>query len=167
MNEDELALLEERLRAILVAADLGWLMPEVDATIAAGVTLQKEVDEYGDATLYEVDAERPTTRRRPRRRQVRVTYRPLTRRERVQVLVDAIRRVGVDGPRMEQAALSHLREIAEHTHAPRVRIVDFVPDEEDTTERPIRIGGGRRRERNTAASQLERLLDDLMGEADG
>jgi hypothetical protein len=167
MNDPELVELEERLRRLLAAVNLDWLLPEIDATIAEGVILQKTVEEeYGDATIYEVRGERPTTRRRPRRRQVRVTSRPLNRRERVQVVIDAIRRVGVDGPRMEQAMLTHLSAIEESAHAPQLRSVDFLPDEEDAAGTEVRITSAGRDERDTAAIVLERLLNNLQDLAD-
>jgi hypothetical protein len=164
MNDEELALLEERLRSIVVAANLEWLLPEVDATIAEGMTFPKAVEEeYGDFTVLDDEAERPTTRRRPRRRQVRVAYRPLTRRERVHVLIDAIRQVGVDGPRTEQATLSRLRAIQD---GPPIPTIDFLPDEDDTSASATRIAFAERDERMAAADQLLRLLNELQAEAD-
>jgi hypothetical protein len=164
MNDDELALLEDRLRGILVAANLAWLLPEIDATIAEGVTFDKDIEEeYGYVTISDVDADRPATRRRPRRRQVRVASRPLTRRERVRVLIDAIRRIGVDGPRMEQAALLRLRAIQD---APPIPSIEFLPDEDDATGSPTRITVAEQDERVATADELRRLLVQLQAEAD-
>ncbi len=135
MNPFELRRLEQQLREALQDTTLSWVLDDVDAAIAAGVPeekiLRRRQQRRGDdspatspaaaAARYEVVdrsmlglGEYESSRKGGT---LVIATRAMTDEERVQLLLDAVKRVLVDLPEMELEVLKTLRSEPEATPA--------------------------------------------------
>ncbi|MDT0307351.1 hypothetical protein RM780_10290 [Streptomyces sp. DSM 44917] len=145
MDQLELRRAEQQLREALQDTALSWVIDDVDAAIAAGVPeekiLRRRQQRHSDdspaaaAARYEVVArslfglvEYEASRKRGT---LVIATRALTDGERVQLLLDAVRRVLVELPETEVAVLKTLRSEPEGDAGSRspAEAVVFVPDE--------------------------------------
>ncbi|MEV3954333.1 hypothetical protein [Streptomyces albogriseolus] len=138
MNESDLRELEDGLRSIIRSAGLAWLLDELDATIAAGVAEEKLLRRRSRSIAdgpegYEtimVAEESPDAYRRSIQRGATlvVTTRPMTSRERAELFLEALRRLLLELPRIEDEALKIMADSGSQERVP-IRSVRFAPDE--------------------------------------
>jgi hypothetical protein len=138
MNESDLRELEAALRDIIRSADLMWLLEELDATIAAGVVEEKLLRRRGRAGAggaddYEtvmVAEESPDAYRQSMQRGATLvlTTRPMTVRERAELHFEALRRLLLELPGLEEEAVKILADPGQQERVP-VRSIRFAPDE--------------------------------------
>ncbi|MFD3676105.1 hypothetical protein [Streptomyces sp. NPDC058613] len=183
MNQFELRHTEQELREALQGTALAWVLDDVDAAIAAGVPeekiLRRRAQRRGDdprdaspavaAARYEVVdrsmlgfVEFEASRKRGT---LVIATRAMTDQERVQLLLDAVRRVLVELPEIELETLKLLQTEPEGDAGRRsvAEELSFEPDESSRSRRSrTEIRADRipieRRER------LSRLLDEVTGE---
>lgn len=176
MNQFELRRVERQLREALQGTALSWVLDDVDAAIAAGVPeekiLRRRQQRRGDdspaatpaaaAARYEVVdrsmlglVEYEASRKRGT---LVIATRAMTDEERVQLFLDAVRRVLVELPEMELAVLKTLRAEPEGDAGSRsiAETVVFEPDESARSRRSRTEFRGYRMptERRTRVSQL-------------
>ncbi|WP_051777512.1 hypothetical protein [Streptomyces violaceorubidus] len=176
MDQFELRRVEGKLREALQDTALSWALDDVDAAIAAGVPeekiLRRRQQRRGDnlpatspaaaAARYEVVdrsmlglGEYESSRKGGT---LVIATRAMTEEERVQLLLDAVKRVLVDLPEMELEVLKTLRSEPEGDAGSRSMAegVVFEPDEGARTRRSrIEFRGDRvSAERRTRVSQL-------------
>jgi hypothetical protein len=176
MNQFELRRVEQQLREALQDTALSWVLDDVDAAIAAGVPeekiLRRRQQRRGDdspaaspaaaALRYEVVdrsvlglVEFEASRKRGT---LVIATRAMTDEERVQLLLDAVRRVLVELPEMELEVLKTLRTEPEGDAGSRsiAEAVVFEPDESARSRRTRTEFRGDRMptERRTRVSQL-------------
>ncbi|MGA5880690.1 hypothetical protein ACPC3D_33720 [Streptomyces cellulosae] len=155
MNRLELRSVEQQLREVLQNTALSWVLDDVDAAIAAGVPeekiLRRRPQRRGDnshatspaaaAARYEVVdrsmlglGEYESSRKGGT---LVIAPRAMTDEERVQLLLDAVRRVLVDLPEMELEVLKTLRTEPEDDAGSRsmAEAVVFEPDESARSRR--------------------------------
>ncbi|MFD5732332.1 hypothetical protein ACFWIY_05835 [Streptomyces sioyaensis] len=151
MNALEMREVENLLRDLIRSAGLDWLIDELDEAIATGIAEEKllqrrrgaSTEEYEALTVAEVGTD-TFHRSLKRGASVVVTTRPMNARERTELHLDALRRLFLELPEIESAALKIMRAEDDPHRAP-VRSVRFVPDEELT---------GRRDQTHEVASRL-------------
>jgi hypothetical protein len=183
MDPYELRSVEQRLRRALQGSTLSWVLDDVDAAIAAGVPEEKILrrrqqrrdDDFAAAgpaaaaARYEVvdrsalgHVEYEASRKRGT---LVIATRAMTDEERVQLLLDAVRRVLVELPEMELAVLKTLMDEPEGDTGSRRRAeaVVFEPAETARSRRSRTEFRGDRMpaERRTRVS---RLLADVTRE---
>ncbi|MFI7385034.1 hypothetical protein [Streptomyces sp. NPDC049813] len=176
MNQFELRRVEGQLREALQDTALSWVLDDVDAAIAAGVPeekiLRRRQQRRGDnlpatspaaaAARYEVVdrsmlglGEYESSHKGGT---LVIATRAMTEEERVQLLLDAVKRVLVDLPEMELEVLKTLRSEPEGDAGSRSMAegVVFEPDESARTRRSRTEFRGDRvpAERRTRVSQL-------------
>ncbi|MEU1489410.1 hypothetical protein ABZ456_04015 [Streptomyces sp. NPDC005776] len=176
MNQLELRGVEHQLREALQDTALSWVLDDVDAAIAAGVPeekiLRRRQQRRGDdspaaspaaaAARYEVVdrsvlglGEYEASRKRGT---LVIATRSMTDEERVQLLLDAVRRVLVELPEIELEVLKTLRTEPEGDTGSRniVEAVVFEPDESARSRRSRTEFQGNRTptERRIHVSQL-------------
>ncbi|MGN5379630.1 hypothetical protein ACQ4WX_27200 [Streptomyces lasalocidi] len=175
MNQFELRRVEGQLREALQDTALSWVLDDVDAAIAAGVPeekiLRRRQQRRGDdlptspaaaAARYEVVdrsmlglGEYESSRKGGT---LVIATRAMTEEERVQLLLDAVKRVLVDLPEMELEVLKTLRSEPEGDAGRRSTAegVVFEPDESTRSRRSRTEFRGDRvpTERRTRVSQL-------------
>ncbi|KNB52486.1 hypothetical protein [Streptomyces caatingaensis] len=155
MNQFELRRVEQQLREALRDTALSWVLDDVDAAIAAGVPeekiLRRRPQRRGDDTYaaspisvaarYEVvdrselgHVEIEASRKRGT---LVIATRAMTDEERVQLLLNAMRRVLVELPEIELESLKTLRAGAEGDAGSRsiAEAVVFEPDESAQSRR--------------------------------
>ncbi|MFG2963070.1 hypothetical protein ACGFZS_07245 [Streptomyces sp. NPDC048288] len=155
MNQFELRRVEGQLREALQDTALSWVLDDVDAAIAAGVPeekiLRRRQQRRGDdlpatspaaaAARYEVVdrsmlglGEYESSRKGGT---LVIATRAMTDEERVQLLLDAVRRVLVELPEMELEVLKTLRTEPEGDAGSRsiAEAVVFEPDESTRSRR--------------------------------
>ncbi|MFK4111703.1 hypothetical protein [Streptomyces sp. NPDC002176] len=154
MNRLELRNAEQQLRESLQDTSLSWVLDDVDAAIAAGVPeekiLRRRQQRRGDdspatspaaaAARYEVVDRMLGLGEYESHRKggtLVIATRAMTDEERVQLLLDAVRRVLVDLPEMEQEVLKTLRTEPEGDAGSRsmAEAVVFEPDENARSRR--------------------------------
>ncbi|WP_305779812.1 hypothetical protein [Nocardia nova] len=145
MDSDQLLAVEDEIRSMISDSSLAWLLDEVDDAIAAGIPEEKLLrrqrravgrsDQEAEAALYKVidtasvhDAEYETSRKQGT---LVIATRPMTDQERVEVLLEALRRVLVELPEIELETLRTLREVPESDDGDRsaAETVTFVPED--------------------------------------
>ncbi|WP_433594113.1 hypothetical protein [Nocardia sp. CA-145437] len=179
MNTDELRSIEEKLRAAIIRTPLEWVLDEVDAAVVAGVQEEKVLRRRRtrnrdrstpdlEANSYEVvdrssvtGAEYAASRQRGT---LVITTRPMTDSERVEHLLEALRRVFVELPAIESEALTVLQTVPSTEPGVRGEVdgVAFEPEEAPRQRH-------RRRDLSSqplAASRRERL-DGLFATVTG
>ncbi|MER7211997.1 hypothetical protein ABT340_33495 [Streptosporangium sp. NPDC000239] len=183
MNEEELLRTEQVLRDVLTESQLEWVLDEVDSTIAAGVPEEKvlqrrsvrgnNTDDYGlaaEALVTEVrqnagSAEYEALRKRG---SLVITTRSMTVRERVQLLHDALRRVLIELPEIEEEAMKvlHSAPVEDLGERSGVTSVRFVPSETTgrRTEREIELSGSRLHNERERLSALFAAMAAEVGE---
>lgn len=183
MNQLELRNVEQQLHEALQDSALSWVLDDVDAAIAAGVPEEKilrrrpqrrsddshpaspaaaaaryEVVDRSVLGLVEYEASR-------KRGTLVIATRAMTDEERVQLLLDVVRRVLVELPEMELEVLKTLRTEPEGDAGSRsiAEAVVFEPDESARSRRSRTEFRGDRMptERRTRVSHL---LADLTRE---
>ncbi|WP_030932185.1 hypothetical protein [Streptomyces sp. NRRL S-646] len=155
MNQFELRRVEQQLREALQDSALSWVLDDVDAAIAAGVPeekiLRRRPQRRGDDTYaaspasaaarYEVvnrsefgSVEYEASRKRGT---LVIATRAMSDEERVQLLLDAVKRVLVELPEMELESLKMLRIEPEGDTGSRsiAEAVVFEPDENAQSRR--------------------------------
>ncbi|TCC16280.1 hypothetical protein [Kribbella sindirgiensis] len=159
MDDAELLQIEEQLRTLLEGTDLEWVLDEVDEAIAEGVPEEgilrrrprkarppREQDLWSDAAeeymilnLRQIESGELEASRKSGT--LVVTTRPMTVRERVLLLLDAVRRVIVELPAIEAETLDLLQAEPGRSvdYERTVTAVVFEPEE----------GFRRRRDRQT------------------
>ncbi len=181
MNELELRRVEQEIRDTLAGTDLEWVLDEVDAAIAAGVPEEKILrrrqnrgnddrqSPAAEAARYETVERRmlsPEAFEASRKRGTLViATRPMVDLERVQLLLDALRRVLVELPEIALDTLKTLRSSAEADAGFRneVHDVSFEPEEDGRhrRERPAVLGDRVSRERR---ERIRDLLANSLSE---
>ncbi|GAB2920288.1 hypothetical protein [Streptomyces mayteni] len=176
MNQFELRRVEQQLREALQDTALSWVLDDVDAAIAAGVPeekiLRRRQQRRGEdspatspaaaAARYEVvdrsalgHVEYEASRKRGT---LVIATRAMTDEERVQLILEAVRRVLVELPEMELEVLKTLRTEPEADVGSRstAEAVVFEPDESARSHRSRTEFWGDRMptERRTRVSQL-------------
>ncbi len=126
MDEDEVRLVEGQLRELFVELNLGWALAQVDSSVAEGRV--EAVHRYDtpqtDHAWILWDSSNSSSRGRPA-----VTNQPLSARDRVEYLVDALSRVLVDLPVINKHTWESLNGGLQG-RLPMVQGLAFVPDEE-------------------------------------
>lgn len=141
MREDELRWLEGELQQLLVGSRFEWLMDAVEESVAAGVPQEKLLRRRRQSGRQEGQAEGAgleeaeyTTISNYTQRQYRagqrtgsvvISTRPMDARERVEQLLDALHRMFVELPEVEEGTLFILGE-GDERRTP-VHSVAFVP----------------------------------------
>ena len=145
MQEDELRALEVQLQQVLIESGFEWLTDAVEDSAAAGVPQEKllrrrrhlrRTESVADGGIPE-EPEYTTvseyTQRQYRAGQrtgsVVISTRPMHRLERVELLLDALHRMFVELPEVEESTLSLLEEGDERR--PPVGRVSFAPADTD------------------------------------
>ncbi|MEV6651741.1 hypothetical protein [Streptomyces sp. NPDC051219] len=145
MQEDELRRLEVQLQQVLIESGFEWLTDAVEDSAAAGVPQEKllrrrrqlrrpeSVVEEGIPEEPEYTTVSDYTQRQYRAGQrtgsVVISTRPMHTRERIDLLLDALHRMFVELPEVEESTLSVLGEGDERR--PPVFRVAFVPADTD------------------------------------
>ncbi|GGN15850.1 hypothetical protein GCM10011578_044030 [Streptomyces fuscichromogenes] len=145
MREDELRQLEEQLHQVLIASGFEWLTDAVQDSAAAGVPQERLLKRRRQSRQPEsvsdgIGSEEPEyttvsdyTQRQYRAGQrtgsVVISTRPMETRERVELLLDALHRMFVELPEVEESTLSFLGEGDDRR--PPVFSVTFVPVDTD------------------------------------
>ncbi|WP_217565877.1 hypothetical protein [Streptomyces sp. GbtcB7] len=178
MNEGELRDAETQLRALVSDIGMQWLLNEIDEAIAAGTAVEKALKPRRRRTQSRVPAGTPepppfiTERLEDmpeaesdvvrRNQSIVISTRPLSRRERVALLVSALRRIMIVLPEIEDATVRMLLEPPRSENRPPIRSMQFAPDPENEhlNEESYRIDGDRREDQQI----LSHLFDDVYGE---
>ncbi|MGW7397278.1 hypothetical protein ACWGH7_12330 [Streptomyces cyaneofuscatus] len=186
MNLFELRRTEQELREALDGTALAWVLDDVDAAIAAGVPeekiLRRRPQRRGDepraatpaaaALRYEaVDrnllgvGEYEASRKRGT---LVIATRAMTDQERVQLLLDAVRRVFVELPEIELETLKALRAESDGDDGRRsvVEEVVFEPDESSQSRRS-RTEISANRMRTERRERVSRLVAEVSREVQG
>lgn len=179
MQEDELRRLEVQLQQVLIESGFEWLTDAVEDSAAAGVPQEKLLRRRrqlrrsgsvldGGPEEPEYTAVSEYTQRQYRAGQrtgsVVISTRPMHTRERVELLLDALHRMFVELPEVEESTLSVLEEGDERR--PPVLRVAFVPAETDR-RRPTgeTVLSRERAERHRQG--ISQVIDDLREEIRG
>lgn len=179
MNAEGLRAAEAEIRSTLVGSSLEWVLDEVDLAIAAGIpeekVLRNRSQRVGATTGLDADASQFETVDRiklpnkeieasRKRGTLVIATRPMTDRERVHLLLEALRRVLVELPDIEAETLALLGTIPAADEGEREEIEGVVFEPDDTPRnrprRSMELGSripDARRER----------LDELFTRADG
>lgn len=169
MEVQELAALEERIRAILSAPDLQWILASVDAAIGAGLSSEKSIiirkgrgstlfGDEGDAVAEVVE---PGSRQRPQR--VAATNEPLTQLQRVTLFIAALRRAAAELPLIQDEAFKILSD-APSQSAESVRAIQFLPDEDSVIQEPPRLADLDDSDAQQQRLEALRVLEELDAE---
>lgn len=160
MHDSELRRVDRELRGLLAGTDLQWVLDEVDEAIADGVSEERILHhrrgkgrrggERREEDLRVAASEDYTVARAEggeleasrRGGALVITTRPMTLRERVLLLLEAVRRVVIELPEIEEETLMVLRRTPadEELRAP-VETVAFEPEEEQRrrSDRPTML----------------------------
>ncbi|MGW0060577.1 hypothetical protein ACWDTT_11700 [Streptosporangium sandarakinum] len=185
MDEDDLARVELGLRDALTGTSLEWVLDEVDAAIAAGVSEERVLrrrnqrgntaDDYDLAaevaeaaryeTVYRTTAGSVEHETSSKGGSLVITTLPMTIRQRVELLIEALRRVLIELPEIEEEAIKmlHTAPSGERGRRSEVTSVRFAPSQEAgrRTEREIELSPQRLTDRRET---LKTLLADLASE---
>lgn len=140
MNEAELRRVEQDLRDVVIGSPLEWVLEEVDDAVDAGVPEEKVLrrrsqrGSNSEETAFVLEAVRYETLSRAevgdrefslsdKKGTVVVTTRPMTAEERLRLFYDALRRVLVDLPEIEENTLDTLGSVPEEEQGERVQVI--------------------------------------------
>jgi hypothetical protein len=138
MNPEEPANTLRRIRSVAGSHGLQWIVDEVDEQVSLGIVEVKELREVrrSGEVIYE---EFPTTVSSPprgrRRAEEFITRRPMTVKEQVDALIEALGRVLVDIDAIADASVRQLNDedLWAAREVPPISEINFVPDEGSTT----------------------------------
>ncbi|MCC3314882.1 hypothetical protein [Nocardia africana] len=145
MDSHQLLAVETEIRSVISDSSLAWLLDDVDDAIAAGIPQEKvlrrrrgavQQSEDADVALYQVfDPEAISSKEYETSRKqgtLVITTRPMTDAERVEVLLEALRRVLVELPDIELETLRILQEVPRNEEGARrvAETVTFRPEDE-------------------------------------
>ncbi|MFI9270202.1 hypothetical protein ACIGXM_05745 [Kitasatospora sp. NPDC052896] len=179
MNEFELRQTEQALREVLSGSALEWVLNEVDAAIAEGVAEEKvlrrrnrsgQQRRAAEGSLYEalerslVSAEEYEASRK--RGSLVITTRAMTVLERVELLLQALRRVLVEVPLIEEETLKSLMAAPADEAGQRAAAegVSFEPEEDAFRSRDQRADLRYGRVEDEERERLTVLFNDAMSE---
>jgi hypothetical protein len=166
MDDEQLAVLEQGMRAALTESGLDWVRANIEEGIAAGV--QKEVlvrrssRQQAAESLFddeEFQYEELSTNGKGQRMIGNVR---LGSADRVRMITQALRRLMVELPQLHEDAIKRLAD--DNDPATAVEDMRFLPDQDDTAEAPPSLDGvmtsQNRAAREAAAAFLVRLDDE-------
>lgn len=168
MQDEELATLEADLRSVLTDAGLQWVLDEVDRSIADGLPQERilrrrrrtraEPTEDDYAKFYEAaePADEQDARAAKRAGTLVITTEPYTPRQRLQALLLAVRRISIDLPQIEGAAVAILGSTGPRDGRPPAHSLSFrseAPD--DPRDRTVTST------RSTVSHDLARVITTL------
>jgi hypothetical protein len=166
MDDEQLAVLEQGMRAALTEPGLDWVRANIEEGIAAGV--QKEVlvrrssRQQAAESLFddeEFQYEELSTNGKGQRMIGNVR---LGSADRVRMITQALRRLMVELPQLHEDAIKRLAD--DNDPATAVEDMRFLPDQDDTAEAPPSLDGvmtsQNRAAREAAAAFLVRLDDE-------
>lgn len=129
MDDDEVRLVEAQLRELFAEFGLSWVLAQVDTSVAEG---RLEELHHSGTQRYSYPLERiagaPAKRGKPA-----VTNRPLSTRERVEYMIDALHRMLVEVQAINKHAWGYLNTGFEG-RLPMIHALSFVPDEDSLGE---------------------------------
>ncbi|GAB2845414.1 hypothetical protein [Lentzea nigeriaca] len=170
MDQTELVQLEAELRGIATEAQLGWVLAQVDEMVAQGVAEDQSEEDFlskervDSWSAFDVNAPAlKSVKPGSSRTSAAVVNRPWTVRERVLTLLEALRRVLVELPLIEQDTLSRLSDISTDKVA-SVQRVTFEPDMDVIGSEKQLVNASE--ESRLQQAKIKRLLDDLRGEVE-
>jgi hypothetical protein len=181
LNEDELLRIEQELRNVILGSHLEWILDEIDAAVAAGVpeekVLQRRSRRRGAGTSPQhgrLDVPYITVQMNVAERDrealekngaLVITTRPMTTRERVELMNTALQRVLVELPMIEEETLKILHNPSEEERGSRTPVtrIRFVPDEE-INRRSERESELSVRQSEEEQSQLRLLFTEVSAE---
>lgn len=140
MDDSELQNIEQQIRDTLSGTEIEWILDEVDLAVSAGVPEERilrrrthrnrgdQIPTTPDALASEytllmsseiASSDYEASRKRGT---LVITTRPMTKQERLQILLDSIRRVFIELPEIELKTLETLREIPENDEGGREEV---------------------------------------------
>lgn len=161
MNDEDLLRVEEELRSVLEGSVLEWVLDEVDDAAATGVPEERILrrrrprgdgasrDPMRIAASYEVVSlkglQPAQIEGHRKRNSLVISTRPMTVRERVGLLFEALRRVLIEVPDIEVATLMTLFSTPDHDERDGAGSVRFIPDRGSSrrTDREASLDGQR------------------------
>lgn len=132
MNDDQLRSALSEIREFAASSGLRWVLDEFDEQTVLGVVEPKPLRESrrGGQVLYEeIPGVLKPNSGRPRAEEF-VTRRPMSVREQVDTLIDALERVLVDVERIAIESVAQLQTIP-GVGQTEVHEIDFFPDVDD------------------------------------
>lgn len=138
MNDEQLAALEQGMRAMLTEFGLDWVRENIEERIAAGV--QKEVlvrrssRRQAPATLFDEEDFQYTELSSDSKGQRMIGNLRLNPADRVRLVTQALRRLMVELPEIHEDTIKRLAASEERGTTAEGML--FLPDEDDTAEAP-------------------------------
>lgn len=165
MDDQELSRMEVELRGIMAESGLDWVLSRLNEAIPYGIVEERSVDQYDSRQESKLPVpslmDEDGTFRHNGRPRLAITSRPQTVQERVLSLLEALERITIELPAIEQDALTSLASVGADEKA-AARSVRFSPDEDmrdnETVLKPIDNESELRR------TDFERLLSALRQE---
>ncbi len=154
MTDDERLDLFRRLVAVVRGAGLGWVVDEVDALIIQGIE-------------EEVTAAEWTGAGKPKKGETRTTRREFSALEQIDLLLDALRRVVVDGTAVELSIATFFSNAKERSQdTPSIIRFREEPSRDDVDHDGFEVAGLAQLEARTGAiGQLVEYLQIVRVEA--
>jgi hypothetical protein len=167
MDNDELAELDQGIRALLAESGLDWVRVNIEEGVVAGgrreVLVQHAKANEPEALFNggEFQYVEPTAGKKGQRMIGSV---PLSPADRIKLTIQALRRLIIELPEIQEDAVKRLAESDDHDSAPED--MRFLPGEDDTSQ-PVpgfeAVNSSSKRDaRHAADSFLSRLLDEVM-----
>jgi hypothetical protein len=143
LDERELADLEAAIREIIASVGLQWILNDVDTAISEGVLQEKPVitrhqRRQTSAGYEKIDFFGPPEKEENRSHSTVSTNIPYNRRQRVELLLTALKRAVSELPAIQEETVKTLNQVegSDQAHAaPSVQAVRFLP--EDDAVNPI------------------------------
>jgi hypothetical protein len=167
MDDDELAELDQGIRALLAESGLDWVRENIEEGVVAGgrkeVLVQHDRANEPEALfgVGEFQYVEPTAGKKGQRMIGNV---PLSPTARVKLTIQALRRLIIELPEIQEDAVKRLAESEDHDSA--AEDVRFLPDEDDASRPVLGLEAvnspSKRDARHAADSFLSRLLDEVM-----
>ena len=154
MTDAERLELFRGLVAVLRDAGLGWVIDEVNAQIAQGIE-------------EEVTAAAWTGTGKPKKGETRTTRRDFSEREQIELLVEGLARVAVDGTGVELSIATFFSQENERSEdTPSIIRFRAEPNRDDVDDAGFTLGGVAQLEaRTTAVEELVEYLEVVLAEA--
>jgi hypothetical protein len=144
LESQELVAVEARIRAILGAAGLQWIVDSVDEAISAGVTGEKGIvvrkgrglTLFGNEGDVVAEVVEPGSRQRPQR--IVATNEPVIQQDRVEFFIAALRRAVGELPEIQEESVKILSLTTDQSTAD-IGSIQFRPDEDAPVQEPPRL----------------------------
>ena len=160
MNVEEIRRSYSELRETLARLGLAWVVRQVEETIRAGRSVEKETRIFKDEEPLEQTAtlwEQPVAARRPGKPTLMMTSEPWSEAEQLLFLIQGVRHAIVQAAHVENEQLRLLRTLG------RVETVQFESDADDSDRRVLKLTG----QTDQRIEALGKMLHALEGEVRG